>query len=144
MKAGSGWIARTKGLASAALFVVALGFCSSASTQPDPPAAAPNPVWSSNTRILSVIALESYDIVRIETDTSALVNPAGCVSGPSFVDVQLDTGGRSAEEQRQILNAINMAFMTGRNVRLLIRDDMCSTAATSSNLRVAVGVRVFN
>lgn len=102
------------------------------------------PVWTDNARIESIIALEGYGILRIQVNTTTLANPAGCTQGPDGIDLQLDVTNRSPEEQRQLVNAVNLAFMTRRNVQFLVRDDLCSTAGTSARLRIAVGVRVFN
>ena len=109
-------------------------FCSAVSA-----AAVLSPV----TQIVSVYALEGYNILRIQVGNTSF-NPGACDAGIDVIDVQLDVAGRSAEEQRQLLNAINLAFMTQRNVRFYVRDDLCSTAGTSSRLRIAVGVQVLN
>lgn len=95
------------------------------------------------TRIPSLIAPDNSGILRIQVQPTFTHNPAGCDDGPDVVDFQLDVPGRSAEEQRQILNAINLAFMTGRNVKFYISDDLCSTEGTSSRLRVVTGVQVL-
>jgi len=118
----------------AVLFALALSFSS---------VAAAGSALSPITRIVSVVSLEGLDVLRIGIQSFGL-NPAGCDSGVDVIDVQLDVPGRSAEEQRQLLNAVNLAFMTRRNIRFYIRDDLCSTAGTSSRLRVAVGVQVLN
>jgi hypothetical protein len=79
-------------------------------------------------------------------------NPAGCSylqvafkynensteNLTDFVDIQLDSPARSAEEQQQLLNAVLVSFMTSRSVQLYVRDDLCSI----SGGRVAVGVVV--
>lgn len=101
-------------------------------------------VWTEHTQIVSVIALEGSNILRVQVSSAFLANPAGCTVGPDTIDLQLDVPNRSLEEQRQLMNAINVAFMTRRNVQFYVRDDLCSTAATSARIRIAVGVRVFN
>jgi hypothetical protein len=55
-----------------------------------------------------------------------------------YFDIQLNTASRSTEERRQLLNAVLVSFMTSRNVRLYVRDDLCS----SSGGRVAAGIRL--
>jgi hypothetical protein len=123
------------------LLVVGFGFCSAVS--------AGSLLSPGVGRIASLFAISGYDILRIQytTDSSAgfkSFNPAGCTVGPDVFDVQLDVAGRSDEEQRQLLNAINLAFMTNRNVNFFVRDDLCSTAGTSSQLRIVTGVQVLN
>jgi len=54
--------------------------------------------------------------------------------------IQLNAPGRSAEEQRRLLSTILSSFMTSRNVRLYVRDDLCS----STGGRVAAGISVVN
>jgi hypothetical protein len=84
-------------------------------------------------------------------DTEVLnFNPATCTSlqagfnGNStgeptdYFDIQLNAPGRSAEDQRRLLNMILLSFMTGRSVRLYVRDDLC----TNSGGRVAAGIAV--
>lgn len=104
--------------------------------------------WSPTTRIESVVVLDGLNIVRVEVlPNNPLFNPANCANG-SFIDIQLDAPGRSAEEQRQMLNALNMAFITRRQVAFAILDNpadpaSCSTAGTGSSIRIATGVRVY-
>ena len=117
------------------LFLISLSICSVVS--------AGASLSTQVTRIPSLIAPEGFDILRIQVQPAFTDNPAGCDVGPDVVDLQLDVPGRSAEEQRQILNAINLAFMTGRNVKFYIRDDLCSTAGSSSRIRVVTGVQVL-
>jgi hypothetical protein len=86
-------------------------------------------------------------------DTEVLnFNPAGCsdlqagfiASGAAaptlydYFDLQLNAASRSAEEQRQLLNAVLLSFTTSRNVGLYVRDDLCG----SSGGRVAAGIVV--
>jgi hypothetical protein len=86
-------------------------------------------------------------------DTEVLnFNPAGCgdlqalyqASGAEaptaydYFDIQLTAASRSAEEYRQLLNAVLVSFMTSRNVRLYVRDNLCG----SSGGRVAAGIFV--
>ena len=111
---------RTAGYAL--LFAATFGFCSAVS--------AGAPLSTQVTRIPSLIALEGNDVLRIQVQPAFTDNPAGC-DLVDVVDLQLDVPGRSAEEQRQMLNAINLAFMTGRNVKFYVRDDLCSTVGTS-------------
>lgn len=118
----------------AALFAATFGYCSAVSA-----AAA---LSTSVTRIPSLIAPEGINILRIQVQPAFIDNPAAC-DLVDVVDLQLDVPGRSVEEQRQMLNAINLAFMTGRTVKFYLRDDLCSTVGTSSRLRVVVGVQVL-
>lgn len=116
------------------LLVVGLGLCSAVSA-----GSQLSPV----TRIVSLFAVDGSGVLRIQIQNFGF-NPGACDAGPDVIDVQLDAPGRSAEEQRQLLNAVNLAFMTGRDIRFYLRDDLCSTAGTSSRLRVASGVQVLN
>jgi len=103
--------------------------------------------WSPYTRIDSVQVMDSIGIVRLEVlRNNPVFNPANCMD-LDLIDIQLDAPGRSDAEQRQMLNAINMAFITRRQIAFLILDDAadpasCSTAGTSSSIRIATGVRV--
>ena len=114
-------------------FVVILGLScfASAGTQ------ASDPI-----KIVGVATVDGLNILRL-TVTGFNTNPAGC-DAVDFVDIQLDAPGRSAEEQRLLVNAANLAFMTNRNVRLHIRDDICSISGTTLRLRVASGIAVLN
>lgn len=123
------------------LFTFVFGFCSTAS--------AGSVLSPGVGRIASLFTYSGNNILRIQyaTDSSTEFknhNPAGCTVGPDVFDVQLDVADRSAEEQRQLLNAINLAFMTNRNIKFFVRDDLCSTAGTSSQLRIVTGVQVLN
>jgi hypothetical protein len=53
-------------------------------------------------------------------------------------DVQLNPAGRTAEEQRQLLNAVLASFVDSNDVQLYVRDDLC----TSSGGRVVAGIVV--
>lgn len=117
-----------------ALIAATFAFCSAASA-----GSQLSPV----TRIVSLYAVNGSGVLRIQIQNFSF-NPGACDAGPDLIDVQLDVPGQSTEEQRQLLNAINLAFMTGRNVKFYLRDDLCSTAGTSSHLRVATGVQVLN
>jgi hypothetical protein len=103
--------------------------------------------WSPTTRIDSILVMDSIGIVRMEVlRNNPVFNPANCTD-LDFVDIVLDAPGRSVEEQRQMLNEINMAFITRRQIAFLILDDAadpasCSTAGTSGSIRIATGVRV--
>lgn len=116
------------------LFAISFSICSAVS--------AGSTLSPQVTRIPSLIAIEGTDILRIQVQPALTHNPAGC-DLVDVVDLQLDVPGRSAEEQRQILNAINLAFMTGRNVKFYVRDDLCSTVGSSSRLRIVTGVQVL-
>lgn len=104
--------------------------------------------WSPTTRIDSVQVMDSIGIVRLEVlRNNPVFNPANCTD-LDYVDIQLNTPGRSVEEQRQMLNEINMAFITRRQIAFLMLDDAadpasCSTAGTSNSIRIATGVRVY-
>ena len=89
------------------------------------------------------------DLVTLNTEVLDF-NPATCTSlqagfnGNStseptdYFDIQLNAPGRSAEDQRRLLSTILFSFMTGRSVRLYVRDDLC----TNSGGRVAAGIAV--
>jgi len=93
-------------------------------------------------KIVGVATVDGLNILRL-TVTGFNTNPAGC-DAVDFVDIQLDAPGRSAEEQRLLVNAANLAFMTNRFVKLYIRDDVCSISGTSFRVRVAGGIAVLN
>ena len=93
-------------------------------------------------KITGVATVDGLNILRL-TVTFFNTNPAGCDIA-DFVDIQLDAPGRSAEEQRLLVNAANLAFMTNRFVRLYIRDDICSISGTALRFRVASGIAVLN
>jgi hypothetical protein len=92
-----------------------------------------------------------WDDLTLDTEVLNF-NPAACTDLQAFFtgngaaaatlydhfDIQLNTASRSAEEQEQLLNAVLVSFMTSRNVRLYVRDDLCS----SSDGRVAAGIVV--
>ena len=103
--------------------------------------------WSPPTRIDSIQVMDSIGIVRLEVlRNNPVFNPANCTD-LDFVDIQLDAPGRSDVEQRQMLNQINMAFITRRQIQFLMLDDAadpasCSTVGTSNSIRIATGTRV--
>lgn len=103
--------------------------------------------WSPNTRIENVQVMDGVGIVRLLVlRNNPVFNPAGCAD-LDYIDILLDAPDRSAAEQRQMLNAVNMAFIARRQVAFLILDDAgdpasCSSSGTSSSIRIATGVRV--
>lgn len=114
---------------------------------PETPPPSQSARWSPTTRINSVLVTDSLNIVRLEVlRNDPVFNPAGCLH-LDHIDIQLDAKDRSAEEQRQMLNAVNMAFITRRPVSFYVLDDAtnpasCSTVGTSGSIRIAVGVDV--
>jgi len=100
--------------------------------------------WSEVTKIVAVTTVDGMKVLRLGISPENVAsNPAGCAVGPTEIDVQLESGDGS-ETQRLLLSAVQLAFLTGRNVQLYLREDRCSTAGTPSRLRVAAGVRVTN
>jgi len=100
---------------------------------------------SAPTRIESVIVRDDLGVVRLEVLVSNPVsNPANC-SNDTYIDIRLDAPNRSAVEQRELLNLINLSFVTRRAVRFYLLDandpDNCSTVAATSTIRVAVGIQ---
>ena len=108
-----------------------------------------------NMLVYNMSLLPEYpDQINSETlDTQILnFNPAACThlqsaylssgtAAPTLYDVfdlQLNPASRSADEQRQFLNAVLASFATSRNVRLYVRNDLCS----SSGGRVVAGITV--
>ncbi len=89
------------------------------------------------TKIVSVQAVDGLGVLQIRV-TPNFPTGGGCETNEEL-DIQLDAPGRSAEEQRLLLNAVYLAFMTNRNVRLHIRDDICS-----GQLRVVSGIQVLD
>lgn len=114
--------------------------------------------WSPPIRVVAIQVAENSGVLRlgmrrsIEITAPFNFNPASCVSlevdfnltgfdvRTQYFDVQLNNSERSVAEQRQLLIAIYTAFATGRNVSLLVRDDLC----TMSNGRVAAGIQILN
>jgi hypothetical protein len=114
--------------------------------------------WSPPIRIVAIQVAENSGVLRlgmrrsIEITSPFNFNPASCVSlevdfnltgfdvRTQYFDVQLSDAERSVTEQRQLLIEIYSAFATGRNVSLLVRDDLCTT----SNGRVAAGIQILN
>jgi hypothetical protein len=138
--------------------VLALGFFSTASTAAE---------WSEVTKIVSITAVEGVKVLRLQISPNVGTNPGACDPGTDFIDVRLDSRKshshddrdakadhrsdedrdseeRRSEAHRQLLNAVQLAYLTGRNVRLYLREDRCSTVGTSLRLRVAAGVQVSN
>lgn len=79
------------------------------------------------------------------------LNPANCatltaLNGNSTTepsdrfDVRLNAAGRTADERRQLENAILAAFATSREVRLYVSGSGCSSAGA----RLLEGIRVLN
>jgi hypothetical protein len=99
--------------------------------------------WSEVTKIVAVTTVDGMKVLRLGISPDVASNPAACAVGPSEIDVQVESGDGS-ETQRLLLSAVQLAFLTGRNVQLYLREDRCSTAGTPSRLRVAAGVRVTN
>lgn len=114
--------------------------------------------WSPPIRIVAIQVAENSGVLRlgirrsIELTAAFIFNPASCASlevdfnltgfdvRTHYFDVQLSDSERSVAEQRQLLIGIYTAFATGRNVSLLVRDDLCTT----SNGRVAAGIQILN
>lgn len=100
---------------------------------------------SNPTRIESVSVRDDLGVVRLEVLVSnPPSNPANCTND-TFIDIRLDAPNRSATEQRELLNLINLSFVTRRVVRFFLLDandpDNCSDVGTSSTIRVAVGIQ---
>lgn len=96
-------------------------------------------VWSGRNLIEEIQIVDGTNYVRMRT--TSVTNPAGCLRD-NYIDYQLDTGNRSATEQRLILDAFNMAMIMNKPVEFYIDSDECTTADTSSSLRLANGFRV--
>lgn len=116
-------------------------------------------VWSPQVRVVALEVVEASGVLRlgvrrsIEFNVPAFdFNPAvacssltvpfrlfGTNAQTQYFDVQLGEAGRSATEQRQLLNEAYAAFVTGRAVRLSVRDDLC----TMTGGRVASGIQVI-
>ena len=98
---------------------------------------------SNPTRIESVSIRDDLGVVRVEVLISnPPSNPAGC-SDDTFIDIRLDAE-RSETELREMLNLLNLAFVSRRQVRFYLLDaddpDPCSSAGSSATIRVAVGL----
>jgi len=72
------------------------------------------------------------------TDLQAPFNGNSTSESTDYFDIQLNTPGRSADDQQRLLNAILLSFITSRSVRLYVRNDLC----TNSGGRVATGIVV--
>jgi hypothetical protein len=101
--------------------------------------------WSGNLFIEEVVVVDDLDVVRMRL--SGNHNPAGCETD-GWVDVRLDVPERTKSQQRQLLDAINLAFITERRVRFFVLDDTdlkpCSSIGTGGSNPVAIGIRVLN
>lgn len=97
----------------------------------------PQPVLDSETLDTEIFGFNPATCAQLQMSV-------GAYSGSStptlidYFDIQLNAASRSAEEYRQLLNAVLVSFMTSRNVRLYVRDDLCA----SSGGRVAAGIVV--
>lgn len=101
---------------------------------------APAAEWSGRNRIEFMQVLDGTGYVRLQITSTT--NPAACLD-TSFIDFQLDNGNRSAAEQQVILDAFQMALIMSQPVEFFIDDTNCSTAGTSSSIRIAVGFRIY-
>jgi hypothetical protein len=96
--------------------------------------------WTLRNRIEEMQVVDGTDYLRMRvTDTT--VNPANCLNSV-YVDYQLDTNARSETEQRLILDMFNMALIMSKPVEFYIDGDECSSAGTSSTIRIAKGFKV--
>lgn len=111
-----------------------------------------------NLNIIALEIIEPENILRlfvkrrIEIDAGQFnFNPANCTNltktikindegygGIQFFDIPLGVINRSAIEQRQLLNESFASFISSREIRLIVRDDSCS----SLNGRQISGIRV--
>lgn len=96
--------------------------------------------WSGRNLIEEIQVVNGAGYVRMSITNSAS-NPAGCANS-TYIDYLLDTENRSETEQRLILDAFNMALIMNKPVEFSIDGDECSTAGTSSTIRIANGFRV--
>ena len=102
---------------------------------------------SSPTRIDSVLVLDDLGVIRLEVLTPlTMTDDPGCLSA-GLIDIRLDVPDRSQTEQRQLLNLVNLALVSRRQVRFFLLDvndaDNCSTVGTSSSFRVVVGIQAI-
>lgn len=74
----------------------------------------------------------------VDVQSDFLANGAAAPAKYDYFDIQLNASGRSAEEQTRLLNAVVASFVTSRDVRLYVRDDLCSSAGG----RVVAGIVV--
>ncbi|MFN2348411.1 MAG: hypothetical protein ABR558_02400 [Thioalkalivibrio sp.] len=95
--------------------------------------------WSGRNRIEFLQVLDGTGYVRLEITSTT--NPAACLNN-TFIDFQLDNGIRSSAEQQIILDAFQMALIMSQPVEFFIDDTNCSTANTSSSIRIATGFRI--
>ena len=102
---------------------------------------------STPTRIDSVLVRDDLGVIRLEVLTPLTIpNEPGCLTD-NLIDIRLDAESRSETEQRELLNLINLALVSRRQVRFFLLDnndpDNCSTVGTSSSIRVAVGIQAI-
>jgi hypothetical protein len=108
---------------------------------------APAVQLSSPTRIDSVLVLDGLGVIRLKVLTPlTMTDDPGCLSA-DLIDIRLDEPNRSQTEQRQLLNLVNLALVSRRQVRFFLLDvndaNNCSTAGTSGSIRVAVGIQAI-
>ena len=100
---------------------------------------------SASTRIASVLIRDDFGFVRIEVEPN--IPPGSCASG-GFVDIRYDSPDRTAAEQQELLNMINLALIGRRLVRLYLLEptdpDPCSSFEGGTSFRVAIGLIVQN
>lgn len=95
-------------------------------------------------RVHTLVLLEGDNVLRLGLDIAGPpLNPAGCDTTNAGFALQLTAQGRSAEESRTLVNSAQLAFMTGRPVRLYIRDDLCLAVGGFPH-RVVTGIIVTN
>ncbi len=102
---------------------------------------------SNPTRIENVTILDDLGIIRLQVLASNPVsNPANCQNS-THVDIRLDAPDRTETAQRELLNLVNLAFVSRKSVKLYLLDamdpDPCSDVGTSSTIRVAAGIQVI-
>ena len=94
---------------------------------------------SADSEVLDTEVLNFNPAVCTDLQVRYIGNGAAAPALYDYFDIQLGAASRSVEEQRQLLNAVLVSFMTSRSVGLNVRDDLCS----SSNGRVVSGIVVF-
>lgn len=111
------------------------------------PVSLPAVELSTPTRIDSVLVRDDLGVIRLEVLTPLTIsNEPGCLID-NLIDIRLDAENRSETEQRELLNLVNLALVSRRQVRFFLLDnndpDNCSTVGTSSSIRVAVGIQAI-
>ena len=109
-------------------------------------------VWSTPKTITEVIAIREMGVLRVRVNLSFVHrNPSQCQLAPGgeYIDIPLrggtlrDVVGLSPEEIGLMTDAIYLAAIGSRSIDFLVSDQGCSSAMSSFEVPIAVGVRLL-